>query len=219
MVDDSNKPARLAIFGAGGHGREIAWLATMAGWKTADLLFVVDNPAWVTGPVNGIHVLSLGDLCTDGIRTGFVVALGDSRHRESAATLCMNAGLEPVMLQAPDVLLSDSVQAGEGSVICAGSILTTNIRLGRHVHINIGCTVSHDAWIDDFATLSPGVRISGHVQIGKHAFLGTGAVVINGSKQQPLVIGAGAVVAAGACVTKSVPPGALVAGVPAVQKR
>lgn len=219
MADDSNKPGRLVIFGAGGHGREIAWLATMAGWKPADLLFVVDSPAWVTAPVNGIPVLLLSDLQSDSIRTGFVVALGDSRHREHAATLCMNAGLEPVSLRAPDVLSSGSVQAGEGTVICAGSILTANITLGRHVHINIGCTVSHDACIDDFVTLSPGVRISGHVHIGRHAFLGTGAVVINGSKQQPLVIGAGAVVAAGACVTKAVLPGALVAGVPAVQKR
>ncbi|MES2606908.1 MAG: NeuD/PglB/VioB family sugar acetyltransferase [Pseudomonadota bacterium] len=219
MADGSNKPDKLVIFGAGGHGRELAWLAQMAGWKAADIMFVVDSREYLSAPVNGIPVLLLADLSVSGTRTGFVVALGDSRLRERAADKCLHAGLEPVTLQAPGALLSDTVRTGAGSVICAGSILTTNVTLGRHVHVNIGCTISHDARIADFATLSPGVRLSGHVVIGEHAFLGTGAVVINGSEQHPLVIGANAVVAAGACVTTSVAAGSLVAGVPAVQKR
>jgi acetyltransferase-like isoleucine patch superfamily enzyme len=89
----------------------------------------------------------------------------------------------------------------------------------RHVHINIGCTVSHDSRIDDFATLSPGSHISGHVHVGPDVFIGTGACIINGSEDEPLTIGAGAVVAAGACVTRPVEAGTMVAGVPAVTKR
>ena len=209
---------KLAIFGAGGHGREVAWLAQLAGWQLVDLVFVVDRREYLTGPVNGIPVVLLTDLPA-GARYGFVVALGDSRQRQHAADNCVRAGLEPVTLTAPSAMLSDSVQAGEGTVICAGAIVTTNVTLGRHVHINIGCSVSHDARIGDFATLSPGVRLSGHVIVEEHAFLGTGAIVINGSAEKPLVIGANAVVAAGACVTASVAAGSLVAGVPAVQKR
>ena len=94
-----------------------------------------------------------------------------------------------------------------------------DIALGEHVHVNIGCSVSHDVRIDDFSTLSPGVHVSGHVKIGRDVFIGTGANIINGSAASPLVIGDGALIAAGACVTKSVEAGSLVAGVPAVRKK
>ena len=91
--------------------------------------------------------------------------------------------------------MSNLLEIGSGSIIAPGCTLTTNIVIGRHVHINIGCTVSHDARIDDFATLSPGAHISGHVHIGSDVFIGTGACIINGSEGAPLIIGAGAVVA------------------------
>ena len=95
----------------------------------------------------------------------------------------------------------------------------TNVSIGAHAHINIGCTVSHDVAIGEFSTLSPGVHVSGHVQIGRDVFIGTGASIINGRAGNPLVIGDGAVVAAGACVTQPVEAGALVAGVPAIRKQ
>ena len=111
------------------------------------------------------------------------------------------------------------VALGPGSVICAGSILTVNIEIGAHVHINLGCTIGHDAVIGNFSTLSPGVHVSGNVQIGERVYIGTGATLINGHANDPLVVGDGAVIAAGACVTRSVESGAMVAGVPAIRKR
>lgn len=217
-MSESSRPHKLVIFGAGGHGKELAWLAQRVGWSVRDIVFAVDHPDYVTAPVNGIPVVLLKDLSAS-VRTGFVVALGDSRQRERVANLCLHAGFEPQTLIAPEAILSDTVAAGEGAVIAAGSILTSSITLGRQVHVNIGCSISHDCVLHDYATLSPGVRLSGHVVVESHAFLGTGAIVINGSQHQPLVIGAGAVVAAGACVTSAVAAGTMVAGVPAVRKR
>lgn len=115
--------------------------------------------------------------------------------------------------------MSARVELGDGVVVCAGSVVTTNVSLGNHVHVNVSCTISHDVSIGDYTTLSPGVHVSGHVEIAEDVFVGTGANIINGSATTPLVIGKGAVIAAGACVTRPVEPGALVAGVPAVRKR
>ncbi|MCX7140574.1 MAG: acetyltransferase [Proteobacteria bacterium] len=210
---------RLAIFGAGGHGRELAWLAELVGWKRSDLCFVVDKPAYRVKHVNGLAVCLLDDAIALGEEAGYVVALGDALARERSVILCERAGLTPVSLIHPGIELSPSVNIGQGSVICAGTILTTNIHIGRHVHINIGCTISHDAEVAEFATLSPGVHIAGHVSVGRRAFIGIGAVIINGSENERLVIGDDAVIAAGACVTCSVEAGAMVAGVPAVSKR
>jgi len=67
----------------------------------------------------------------------------------------------------------------------------------------------------DFTTLAPGVHISGCVHLGKRVYVGTGAVIINGTQEEPIVIGDDAVIGAGACVIKSVPTGQTVVGVPA----
>ena len=115
----------------------------------------------------------------------------------------------------PDVRRSRWVSVGEGAVICAGSIVTTNVTLGAHVQVNVACTVSHDVVLGEYATLAPGVHIAGTVHVGARAYLGIGAVILNGSPGEPLVIGDGAVVGAAACVTRSVPAGATVVGVPA----
>ena len=209
---------RLYVFGAGGSGREIAWLAKQSWGHKIDLVFLVDLNTYLSPAVNGVPVRLVADVIA-GVRDRFVIAVGDAALRRKAATDCVRAGLRPATLIHPRAEMSTHVAVGEGSVICAGSIVTTNVVIGDHVHLNVGCTVSHDVRIGDYVTLSPGVHISGHVEIGSDVFIGTGANIINGRSGAPLVIGDGAVIAAGACITRSVEPRALMAGVPAVRKR
>jgi sugar O-acyltransferase (sialic acid O-acetyltransferase NeuD family) len=208
-----NKP--LYIFGAGGAGREVAWLANELGHS--EIEFLVDRPDFVL-PGKTVFPVTL---ISDGVRAGasFVVALGDSRLRERAVTLCIDAGLTPVNLVHPRAHVAPSARIGLGSIICSGAIISTDVEIGRHVYINIGCTVSHDVSVADYCTLSPGTRLSGHVHVERHVFFGTGAVVINGEQGNRLTLGEGAVVAASACITSSVQSGALMAGVPALKKR
>jgi UDP-3-O-[3-hydroxymyristoyl] glucosamine N-acyltransferase len=87
--------------------------------------------------------------------------------------------------------------------------------LGRHVQINLDCTIGHDVVMGDYTTLTPGVHVSGYVEFGKRVYVGTGAVFVNGSVDHPLMIGDDAIIGAGACVAKPVPPGETVVGVPA----
>lgn len=209
---------RLYVFGAGGHGREIAWMVEQAWGAAVEVVFLVDDVAYVSGPVNEIPVRMVQDVnAVDSDR--YVVAVGDAALRRRASAACLAVGLQPAILVHPRVEVSRFASLAPGSVVCVGSVLTTNISIGEHVHINVGCTISHDVCIGDFSTLSPGVHISGHVHIGRDVFIGTGANIINGNADAPLVIGDGAVIAAGACVTRSVEAGALMAGVPAVNKR
>jgi acetyltransferase EpsM len=88
-------------------------------------------------------------------------------------------------------------------------VLTNAVRVGDHVQINIGCTVSHDAALEDFATLSPGVHLAGGVVAGAGCCVGTGANVI------PRVrLGAWSIVGAGCTVIADVPADSTVVGVP-----
>lgn len=209
---------KLYIFGAGGFGREVAWLAKQAWGSEVGIEFLVDIPDYPRQAING-HAIRLITEITPDSSARVVIAVGDPSARRRIAALCAATGLREAIVVHPRAEISDSVELDPGTIVCAGVILTTNIRVGRHVHINLDCTVGHDAIIGDFATLSPGVHVSGHVHIGQGAFIGTGANLINGSADAPLVVGDDAVIAAGACVTRSVDRGALVAGVPATRKR
>lgn len=207
----------LLIVGAGGFGREIAWLARDIHGSSLKLTFAVEREFYQDGLIDGAPVIPLDDV--PAAITHYVVAVGDPILRQRLARTCEKASLRPTTLVHPSVLNSERVKIGPGSLICAGTILTTNIRIGCHVHVNLACTVGHDAIIGDFATISPGVHVSGNVHVEDGVFIGTGASVINGTSSHPLKIGKNSIVAAGACVTRDVEPNALVAGVPAVRKR
>jgi len=110
----------------------------------------------------------------------------------------------------PTVVSSRRVEIGEGVVITAGNILTTEVRLGDFVMLNLMCTVGHDARIDDYTTVAPGVNISGNVHIGPGCDIGTGTKIIQGVE-----VGAWSIVGAGAVVSRSLPANCTAVGVPA----
>ena len=209
---------KLYVFGAGGFGREVAWLAAQSWGSGVDIEFVVDQADLSCTEVNGYKVVLFQDV-PGGEMSRYVIALGDPAARRRIAPLFSSTSLRSTSIVHPRAEMSDWVELGLGSIICAGTIVTTNVSIGEHVHINIDCTIGHDAIIGEYSTISPGVHVSGNVHIGKGVFIGTGANIINGSHGRPLTIGDDAVVAAGACVTRDVLSNAMVAGVPAVRKR
>lgn len=209
---------QVAIYGAGGFAREVAWLVEDCG-RAGDghqvVCFMDDNPAAHGKTLNGIPVMGL-----EAARRTFPQALavggvGSPKTRQGLMENAAAAGFSFATLVHPRVERSSWIRMGAGTVICAGNILTTNIVLGEHVQINLDCTIGHDVIMGDFATLAPGAHISGCVQLGRRTYVGTGAVIINGTQESPIVIGDDAVIGAGACVTRNVEPGATVVGVPA----
>lgn len=143
------------------------------------------------------------------------IALGDTRLREKIANYWGVRGVLPWSVYAPSAYLAASAQTGAGCMISPLSIVNANARLGLQVQINSGCNIAHDCWIGDYVTFAPGVLCNGNVRIESHAYIGSGAILRNGSASKPLVIGYGATVGMGAVVTKDVPAGATVVGNPA----
>jgi sugar O-acyltransferase (sialic acid O-acetyltransferase NeuD family) len=209
----------IVIYGAGASAREAAWLVEDVSASNGGSLdvacFVDDDPRRGGERVNGVEVCTLDEAAQRHAGALYLVAVGDGTARETLSRRAEAVGLRPATAVHPSVHRSRFVELGAGTIVCAGCVLTTNVRIGRHVQVNVGCTISHDAVIDDFVTLSPGVRVAGWVHIERGALLGVGAVVSNGSAGRRLVIGAGAVVGAGASVIGDVAPGATVGGVPA----
>lgn len=213
----------LLIFGAGASGRETAWLAQCIaenerrdGLAEPLVLRAFVDDAKANQVINGVPVLSLSEASEGYPGAAFVVGIGSPFLRAEVVRGAEGAGFVPSQpLVAPNACHSRSVSFGEGSVICSGSIVTVNVAIGRHVQINVGCSVAHDAILGEYATLAPGVHVAGFVTIGSHAYIGTGANIINGTEKRRLVIGEGSTVGAGACVIADVAPSTTVVGVPA----
>jgi len=208
---------QLAIYGAGGFGREVAWLAqsAMINGNDIDVVCFIDDDKTIFGTkLNDIEVLSLSKAKEKYPAACVVSGIGVPKIREITMEKAHSAGFGFATLIHPNTEMSKWIVIGEGTVICAGNILTTNIVLGRHVQINLDCTIGHDVIMGDFATLAPGVHVSGCVHIGKRAYIGSGTVIVNGTSEKPLVIGEDVIIGAGACVTKSISDGTW-GGVPA----
>ncbi len=197
---------QIAIYGASGFGREVAWLIQSCG-NYEVVCFIDDDSSKHEKILNEIPVVGLEQARKEFPESSVVGGVGNPRARQVLMEKAMTAGFRFETIVHPRVEHSPWIEIGVGTVICAGNILTTNIVLGVHVQINLDCTVGHDVVMGDYTTLAPGVHVSGWVHFGKRVYVGTGAVIINGTEENPLIIGDDAVIGAGACVTKSVPRG------------
>jgi sugar O-acyltransferase (sialic acid O-acetyltransferase NeuD family) len=206
---------RIYVIGAGGFAREVLDIIeacvdrgddlAVAGIYAdggGDIDLLAARGYSMAGPVASIPSPGPGDR--------FVIGFGNAAARQRIDDALRNNGWVATSLVHPHATLGSKITIGAGSVICAGARLTTNIVLGRHVHINLNTTVGHDVQLSDYVTLNPLVSVSGRVQIGTRAAIGTGANI-----SERLTIGADAVVGAGAVVVRDVDPQVTVAGVPA----
>lgn len=191
---------KLYIVGAGGFGREVLWLAERMNKQNEiwDIQGFIDDDQHTHGQeLNGKKVLGgctyLENLTED---VYVICAIGAAKTKKRVVDkLSKINGIHFATLVDPSVMMSDYVQIGEGSIICAGTILTTNITIGRHVIINLDCTLGHDDVIGDYVTLYPSVNISGNVMVDSMSEIGTGSQIIQGKKiAKNVVVGAGAVV-------------------------
>lgn len=208
---------QVAIFGASGFGREVLPLARaqwVASGQPFDLVFVDDNPSAAT--VNGHSILTYDEwLSRPGCIRYINIAIANSAVREQLVHRCASDGVNFFEVRAPNVVQMDDVQLGVGAILSPFVTLTSNIRIGQHFHANIYSYVAHDCVIGDYVTFAPGVKCNGNVIVEDHAYIGTGAIIKQGTLEKPLVIGSGAVVGMGAVVTKDVEPRTVVVGNPA----
>ena len=191
---------KLVIIGAGGFGREVAWLVERINdiEPTWDLQGFIDDDESIHGKLEDDYKVLGGcdyfnDLNED---IWCVCAVGSSRVRKQIIEKVEKyENVHFATLIDPSVLCSKRLEIGEGSIICAGTILTVDITIGKHVIINLECTVGHDVEMDDYVSLYPSVNVSGNVQIGQCSELGTGMQIIQGIKvKENTIVGAGAVV-------------------------
>lgn len=157
---------KKGIIGAGGFGREIFW--SLSDFDRKECIFFVDDKYWDN---TDSKILPLSKFNPEEYEV--VVAIADPYHRESIVNKLPKETKFFTHIHPSSQIHGSDVEIGEGSIICAGSIITTNIKLGKHTHINLLTTIGHDCIIGDYFTTAPRVQISGNETIGNRVYFGT----------------------------------------------
>ncbi len=205
---------KLIIVGAGGAGREVAHAARdveaagMANWDLAG--FLDDNPDALGGTTCSLPVLgSIGDWDPSADEI-YVCSVGSPDLRERLTSTLEERGARFTNLIHPSARVWTMKPLGPGSVIFPFTFISADAVIGRHILINAHCSIGHDAVIGDYSVLSGFCDVTGCVRLGSHVFLGSHVAIAPGQE-----VGDHATVGIGSVVVAPVKAGKKVFGNPA----
>lgn len=192
---------RLMIVGAGEFGREVFdWVTTspafLARHEIGPIEFLDDEDidtngrSSVRGAITGHNPTANAE---------YLCAIGNPEIRQKIVTELEATGANFLPFVHDSVRTGNGVSIGAGSIVCPGTILTSDILVGRHVHLNLSCTIGHDVVIEDFVTVSPSCNLTGGVKLERGVFLGTAVTII-----PQKTIGRNSRIGAGSVVLKSI---------------
>jgi sugar O-acyltransferase (sialic acid O-acetyltransferase NeuD family) len=208
------KNKTIAVYGASGFGREVMPVVRSLYGSEANLIFVDDSSQ--DESLNNYTIHRYEEFLAIPAQEKFaVIAIADATIRERLTIKLHKDDIKILSIEAPNTIILDDNSIGEGAILCPFVTITSNAKVGIGFHANIYSYVAHDCIIGNFVTFAPSVKCNGNVHIEDYAYIGTGAIIKQGTPDKPLVIGKGAIVGMGAIVTKSVKAGDVVFGNPA----
>jgi sugar O-acyltransferase (sialic acid O-acetyltransferase NeuD family) len=213
------KSKRIAIIGAGGFAREVAWLISdiahddssknraesmeIAGFLVSDRTRVGERDSGILGDFDWLEKNHV-----DGLAMG--IGNPEVRLRLGQELKQRFPRIAWPTLIHPSVKYDKSCRFAEGSMLCAGNIATVNVTIEEFAMVNLSCTIGHEATIGAGSVVNPITAISGGVKIGRGVLVGTHVAIL-----QYISIGDHAIIGSGAMVNKDVSPNTTVMGVPA----
>jgi sugar O-acyltransferase (sialic acid O-acetyltransferase NeuD family) len=201
----------IAIFGAGGFGREVNLIVQQLikkGYPYHFLGFFDDEDK--SAEFGKLYLGNIEKLNKWERPISIALAIGDGKTRKKVVEKITNPKAEFSKVVSPYAIFNDLIKIGKGSIICAGANLTTNINIGDFVVVNLNATIGHDCQLDNFSSLMPGANLAGDVKLRQCAFVGSGANILNG-----LEIGENAILGAGGVLTRNLEANKTATGVPA----
>lgn len=206
------------LISAGGFAREVMPIYK----QTIDALhsdpheyvmyFVEQNPS--SKMINNIPCISDEEFISQEGDKYFNISISDGQLREKMVQK-FEPYATPIAITANSAEFLGHNEIHPSSIFCSKSMVTSNAVIGKYFHCNIYSYIAHDCTIGDFVTFAPKVCCNGNIVIKDYAYIGTGAVIKQGSPDKPLIIGENAIVGMGAVVTKDVPANTVVVGNPA----
>ena len=191
---------KLALFGYGGHAREVAVQINKP------VTFFVDDE------YANEHTQPISSFNPEEYLMMVAVA-NPSERKKIVSNLPKNTKYF-IFIHPTAQIMGDDIDIGEGSFIGANSILTTNITLGDHVILNRGVQIGHDTVIGKYFSAMPGSIVSGNVRISENVYMGN-----NSSIKEKIQICSDVTIGSNATVVKNIITGGTYVGVPAKFKK
>jgi sugar O-acyltransferase (sialic acid O-acetyltransferase NeuD family) len=207
----------VVIVGAGGFGREVLEIfkdqnKQKKRWNI--LGFIDDNKKLHGKNINNYTVIGGIDWLKEHNEVECICAIGEPGEKKKIVEKLQKMDVNFCNVIHPSVIMSEFIELGTGVIICAGTILTVNIKIMNHVIINLNCTIGHDAVIEDYCSIMPTVKINGQNHLSEGVYTGTGATLIH-----KISVGAWSIIGAGSVVINNIPERVVAVGVPAkIQK-
>jgi sugar O-acyltransferase (sialic acid O-acetyltransferase NeuD family) len=194
---------KKALIGAGGFAREVK-----VSIGDFNMKCFVDDEFYTP---NGENISPLSEF--NPYEYEVLIVIGDGQIRKQMVNKLPKETKYFTHIHPSVQILGNDVQIGIGSIICAGSIITTNCIIGNHTHLNLQTTIGHDCVIGDFLTTAPGVKISGNCLIGDCVYIGT-----NASIKQKVKICDDVIIGLNAGVVKDILESGIYVGTPSLKK-
>ena len=184
---------KICIIGSSGLAKETFWLLQEVGLESKVECFMEPDELWEDKSIFGLPVKRQSEF--NSANNSAVLGIGDSSVREKIVKYQLPFDTEYPSIIHPNVRISKWVTIGRGTIICAGNIITCDIKIGDFAFINLAGTIGHDCIIGDYFTMNPGVNLSGLCNLGNHVYIGTNATLKQGVKIcDNVVVGMGATV-------------------------
>jgi len=205
-----------AIYGTGGFAREVMPILKEQCPNEENIFIVHKKYMQTQNSINGYPLMSYEDFIKISSKDKNVtIAISDTAIRAKVSDQVDNDHIKQKNIISKTSITMDNVSISDGVIICPFVTLTSNIKIGKNFHANIYSYVAHDCLIGENVTFAPSVKCNGNVIIEDNVFIGTGAIIKQGKKDNPLVIGANSIISAGSFVTKNVSKSTTVFGNPA----
>jgi len=205
---------KIGIFGTSGFAREVADIAHELNYEP---FFIARDEAELASWAFPEQAVLERDIATIS-DARFAIGIGENSIREALAKRYKES-LSFINLIHPSASFGrgqrEVIESHIGVVVGAGVRFTSNIQVGDFTVFNLNATVGHDVIVESFVNVAPGVNISGNVHIKQRCWIGTGAVINQGSGDRKLTIGADTTVGSGAVVIKDCDEQAVYVGAPA----
>ncbi len=209
---------KLVILGCGGNCFDIVDtvedINRASGTSTYEVLgFLDDDPRKAEVTYRGIKVIGGLKRSQELSECVFVNGIGSPNNFRSKASIIESLGIPEdrfISLLHPSVSVSPSASLSCGVVAFQNCVITSNVRIGKHVIMLPNSVISHDCIVGDYCCITGGVNISGGVVIGASCYLGSNCAII-----QNVTIGHNTMVGIGSTVIGNVPADSVVVGNPA----
>lgn len=192
---------KLVIIGASGHGKVVADIAVLNGYK--DIEFVDDDEG--IKECAGYPVVGKSTEAPEG---EVFVAVGNPETRKRLMELYSDR-MQPVLIH-PKSIVAEDMEIGSGTVVMAGAVINPGVTIGQGVIVNTSSSIDHDCIVGNYSHISVGAHLCGTVKVDDNVWVGAGVTIINNVN----ICGA-CTIGAGAVVIKDITESGTYVGVPA----